>query len=920
MGGFIRSVLSRYGSPAAPDMSSRNVSQFFALLFGLAAILLGTPRLRAQTVLREGWMVQSSAKVAAAGDRISQPGFATQGWYTTSAPKTVFAVLVENGVYKDSYYGTNLRDFPGVEYKIGGQFANEEMPSNSPYAVPWWYRKDFELPAADRGKQVWMEFRGVNYRAEIWINGKKVAGSDEVVGAFRRYDFNVTQFVHPGENNAVAISVSAPTAGELGITWVDWNPTPPDKNMGLWQEVVLSTTGPVAVRHPFVATKLDLPRGELAHLTVRAFVSNVTPEPVRGVLRGKIAGAGLSLDFSQDMELAANESKEITFTPETIPALNLLRPRLWWPYQMGEPFLHQLTVEFATAQNAISDTQSIAFGIVQIDSEMTPEGYRLLKVNGKPVLVRGGGWAPDMLLRSDESRREAEFRYVQELGLNTIRLEGKLEDESFMERADRDGILVMAGWCCCDAWEKWGKWNEENKRVSVNSLRDQLLRFRQHPSLLIWLNGSDNPPPADREQAYLDIEKEVHWPKPIASSASAKKAGITGDSGVKMSGPYDYVPPDYWLLDTKAGGAYGFNTETSPGPAVPPLEELKTFIPEDKLWPIGDVWNFHAGGSEFKNIDLFTHALEMRYGKAKSVADYAWKSQAMTYEGQRAMFEAYGRNKYKSTGIIQWMLNNAWPSLIWHLYSYDLRPAAGYFGSKIALEPVHVQFSYDDRTIAVVNSTQKPQDGLKIVARVYDSGGAEKFSREAIVDVAADGVAKSIAIPEPADISPAYFLKLELFSAGGERLSQNFYWLSTKPDELNYAKTEWYYTPQTSFADFTSLQDLPKAAVRAKFRAAAGSGPDAAFHVLLENTGKNVAFLTRLRLVKGKQNSEILPVYWSDNYISLLPGEKREIRVSVRRSDLGKSDLSKSNLAGAQPSLIVDGFNVPAATEHISNN
>ena len=328
----------------------------------------------------------------------------------------------------------------------------------------------------------------------------------------------------------------------------------------------------------------------------------------------------------------------------------------------------------------ISDTQSISFGIVQTDSEMTPEGYRLFKVNGKPVLVRGGGWAPDMMLRVDESRREAEFRYVKEMGLNTIRLEGKLEDESFIERADRDGILVMAGWCCCDAWEKWGKWNEENKRISVSSLRDQLLRLRKHPSLLVWLNGSDNPPPADREQAYLDVEKEIHWPKPVISSATAKKAEVSGDSGVKMSGPYDYVPPDYWLLDTKAGGAYGFNTETSPGPAVPPFEELKTFIPEDKLWPIGDAWNFHAGGGKFKNIDLFTHALEMRYGSAKGAADYAWKSQAMTYEGQRAMFEAYGRNKYKSTGIIQWMLNNAWPGLIWHLYSYDLRPAGGYFG------------------------------------------------------------------------------------------------------------------------------------------------------------------------------------------------------------------------------------------------
>jgi len=887
-----------FGRP--DDFPSHGKSVRVAVFLALSLSVLPAIPVTAQTVLREGWKLQSSAKVSESGEKISEPGFSTSGWYSTSAPQTVFAALVENGVYKDPYYGTNLRDFPGVDYKIGSQFANVEMPANSPYAVPWWYRREFEIPATDRGKQVWMQFRGINYRAAIWINGKKLAGSDEVVGAFRRYEFNVTQFVHAGSKNAVAVAVSAPKAGELGITWVDWNPTPPDKNMGLWQEVVLYSSGSVIVRHPFVETRLDLPKAELAHLTIRALASNASSEPVKGTLRGKITGGGLNVDFAQDVKLAAKESKEITVLPEDVPSLNLLRPKLWWPYQMGEPFLHKLTLEFQTSKKMISDTQSISFGIVQTDSEMTPEGYRLFKVNGKPVLVRGGGWAPDMMLRVDESRREAEFRYVKEMGLNTIRLEGKLEDESFIERADREGILVMAGWCCCDAWEKWGKWNEENKRTSVSSLRDQLLRLRKHPSLLVWLNGSDNPPPADREQAYLDVEKEIHWPKPVISSAAAKKAEVSGDSGVKMSGPYDYVPPDYWLLDTKAGGAYGFNTETSPGPAVPQFEELKTFIPEDKLWPIGDAWNFHAGGGKFKNIDLFTHALEMRYGSARGTADYAWKAQAMTYEGQRAMFEAYGRNKYKSTGIIQWMLNNAWPGLIWHLYSYDLRPAGGYFGTKVALEPVHVQFSCDDRTVAVVNSTQNPVNGLRIVAKLYDTSGSEKFSRDAAVDVDADGVTRSMAIPEPAGTTGAYFLNLQLFSSGDELLSRNFYWLSTKPDELDFPKTEWYYTPQTSFADFSSLQNLPKAKVHATLRGAAATERDRAFHVAVENTSKGVAFLTRLRLVKGREQTEILPVFWQDNYLSLLPGEKREVTVHIRKVDL----------AGAQPTLLVDGFNV----------
>src|SRR5579859_3147312 len=893
---FLSGTLAGPGRPALPA---------FAIIF---AVALSSP-LAAQTVLREGWKVQSSAKVSESGDKVSEPGFTTAGWYETSVPQTVFAVLVENGVYKNPYYGMNLRTFPGVEYKVGGQFANVEMPDNSPFAVSWWYRKEFEVPAADKGKQIWMQFRGINYRAEIWINGKKVAGTDQAVGAFRRYDFNVTQYVKAGAKNVVAVEVSAPHANELGITWVDWNPTPPDKDMGLWQEVVLSATGPVALGHPYVETKLDLPKAELAHLTVRAFASNATDVPVKGTLRGKISGGGLAVDFSQEVGLAANESREITISPEAVPALNLLRPKLWWPYQMGEPFLHKLTLEFITTQKTVSDSQTISFGIVQTDSELTSDGNRLLKVNGKPVLIRGGGWAPDMMLRVDESRREAEFRYVKEMGLNTIRLEGKLEDESFMERADRDGILIMAGWCCCDAWEKWGKWSEESKQVSVFSLRDQMLRLRSHPSLLMWLNGSDNPPPHDRELAYLDVEKETHWNKPVISSATAKDTDITGKTGVKMSGPYEYVPANYWTIDTKNGGAYGFNTETSPGPAVPPLEELKTFLPEDKLWPINDFWNFHSGGGQFKTLGIYSAALEKRYGEPKSAADFAWKSQAMSYEGQRAMFEAYGRNKYKSTGVIQWMLNNAWPGLIWHLYSYDLRAAGGYFGSKKALEPVHVQFSLDDRTVTVVNSTQAVHKGLKVVAKLYDFTMTEKFSRDAILDVDADGVARSFAIPEPEGISSTYFLTLQLSSPAGQLLSRNFYWLSTKPDVLNFDKSEWYYTPQTDFADFTSLQTLPAASVKATWKSLPGNDHDNEFQVTLHNAGTGLAFLIHLRLVKAADKTEILPAFWDDNYISLLPGERREVRVAVRKSDLG----------AAHPELIVDGFNVAPQTVHAAH-
>lgn len=876
-------------------VATRLFTAFFAFLILTATV----SRAEDDITLREGWRVQSSAKVSASPETVSAAGFDASTWYKTSAPNTVFAVLVENGVYKDPYFGMNLRSVPGVSYRIGSEFANQEMPADSPFAVPWWYRKEFEVPENFGGKTVWLAFRGINYRADIWINGKKVAGSDQVVGAFRRYEFDVTPFVKAGAKNVVAVEVSAPHANELGITWVDWNPTPPDKDMGLWQEVVLSASGQVAVRHPDVETRLDLPSIDKAHLTIRAELQNVSSEAVKGTLRGKILGEAAPIDFSQSIELSAGEHRAIAIAPDDSPSLTVENPRLWWPYQMGEPYLHKLELEFVPEKGPISDKQTIEFGVVQTDSELTPAGYRLFKVNGKNVLVRGGGWAPDMMLRINQSRREAEFRYVKEMGLNTIRLEGKLEDETFMERADRDGILVMAGWCCCDAWEKWGKWGAENKRVSVDSLHDQILRLRNHPSVLVWLNGSDNPPPPDREQAYLEVEKENHWAKPVISSATDKKTEPTGDTGVKMAGPYEYVSPNYWLLDTKHGGAHGFATEISPGPAVPPVEELKSMFPPDKLWPINEFWDYHAGGGEFRTIKVFTHALEERYGAAKDVADLAWKSQAMTYEGERAMYEAYGRNKYNSTGVIQWMLNNAWPSLIWHLYDYSLRPAGGYFGSKKALELVHVQFSYDDRRVAIVSGEQKPLKELKVVAKVYDTSMKERFSEEALADVDADGVVRTFKIPEPDGITSTYFLNLQLFSPSGKLLSRNFYWLSTKPDVPDFPKSEWYYTPLSQFADFDALQNLPKATVKATMEYSdAGAEPTA--HVTVENTGAGLAFLVRLRLLKGKDGAEILPVFWDDNYISLLPGEKREVTVQVPKHDLGEG----------KPILAVDGFNV----------
>jgi exo-1,4-beta-D-glucosaminidase len=838
----------------------------------------------ARIPLRDGWTIRPSAEVSAAGATVSQPGFDVSRWHKVTVPNTVVGALVQNGQYPDPYFGMNLRGIPGTTYPIGERFTLLPTPADSPFKSSWWYRTEFTLPPNRATRALWINFNGINYRANIWINGVRIAAANEVVGAFRRYRFEITRHVRATGPNALAVEVTGPEPHDLAIMWVDWNPTPADKNMGLWGDVFLTDSGPIAIEHPFVSPTLEVPSLQRASLTVTTEVRNTTDAPVTGTVRGSIG----SITFDESVSLAAREHRTLIFTPDRVKALTIENPRVWWPYRMGPQNLYTLTLTAETPQGP-SDREQITFGIQQMTSDLTSEGNRLFKVNGKPILIRGGGWASDMLLRAKTTERlEAELRYTREMGLNTIRLEGKLETDEFYDLADRYGILVMAGWCCCDQWEKWKEWDEEDHRVGPASLRDQILRLRNHPSVLVWLNGSDFPPVAKVEQDYLNVLRELGWPKPVLSSATEAPGPTTGPSGVKMRGPYDYVPPSYWLTDKKNGGAFGFATEVGPGAAVPPIESLQAMMPRERLWPMNEFWTFHAGGDEFKDLKLFTAALQARYGPASSVEDYARKAQALAYEGQRAMFEAYGRNKYTSTGVIQWMLNNAWPSMIWHLYDYYLRPGGGYYGTKKACEPLHVQYSYDDGTVSVVNDRQDGFKGLKLSAQVFDLGLQQKFSREQTLDLAADAVARAFSVPVPEGSSTTYFLRLSLSDSSSKTLSTNFYWLSTKPDILDEAGTKWYYTPTARHADLTELSKLPETKL-AITRRVADSAEDAASIVTVENTGGSLAFQVHLKVIDPATGDELLPVFWDANYFELMPGEKREVRVAYSRHAASKA-------------------------------
>jgi len=772
------------------------------------------------------------------------------------------------------------------------------MPEDSPYRCGWWYRTEFSAPAnADKAEHFWLHFGGINYRADLWLNGRKIADTTKVAGAYRTYDFDVTDLLKPGEKNVLAVETFAPTEKDLGINWVDWNPCPPDKDMGLWGAVDLVTTGAVTLRSPMAVTHFPDDTLTSAELTVYAELHNAADHPVKGQVTGSAAG----VRFEQPVELAPHEDRTVVFTPQQFPQLRIHDPKLWWPYQMGKPNLEHLTISFA-AEGKVTDEQSVEFGVREITSELTANGSRLFRVNGKPILIRGAGWSQDMLLRSDETRLHDQFRLVRDMNLNTIRLEGKLETEDFFHFADQQGILVMLGWCCCDQWEHWKDWTPENLTVATASLRSQLLRLRQHPSLLVWLNGSDNPPPSNVERAYLQVESETHWPNPVLSSASGTPTSVTGTSGVKMSGPYDYVAPSYWYVDQHNGGAFGFNTETSPGPAIPSLASREKFLPDPQAWPPSSTWSLHYGGGEFVNLKAFNDAMDAVYAKPQSAAEYERIAQTMEYDSERAMFEAYSKNKYTSTGVIQWMLNNAWPSMIWHLYDYYLDAGAGYFATKKACEPLHIQYSYDDGAIVVVNSTYESVAGLHASVHVHNLAWKELFSSEATLEAGVDSAQRVFSIPEALYASPEriFFIDLTLTDASGRLLSRNFYWVPGTLTTFDWPKTDYTHTPAARHEDLTALTSLPTAKVDAT--ADIETTPRGReLHLHLDNQSTTLAFQLR-GAIRTQSGGLIAPVFWSDNWIELTPGESRTLTALLPEN------------ADAAPIVQLEGWNVAPQT------
>ncbi|MCX5384575.1 exo-beta-D-glucosaminidase [Streptomyces sp. NBC_00083] len=844
-----------------------------------------------------GYAIQSTAKVTASAAAVSSPGFRTDGWHRAAPRSTVLAALVADGTYPDPFYSTN----------------QQRIPSGA-FTTPWWYRGDFTL--ADTRARAYLDFSGVVSAADVYLNGRRIVDAGTAAGLYRHHEVDITALVRAGVNTvAFRVQPNDPRR-HFTVGWLDWLQPPPDANMGIVRDVLVRRRGPVALHDAHVLTDLSVPSLGSAELTVKAQVRNdsrstttttvtavVATAPPAPVLSPPPRGGG-AIVMRRRVTLRPGETGSLVFGPDDHPQLRLRRPAVWWPAGMGPQNLYGLSLT-ATVAGRTADATRHTFGIRDVKAPLNSEGARQYAINGRPLLIRGGGWSPDQLLRWDTVGAEDRITAALDAGLNTLRLEGRIEPDEFFELADRHGILTLPGWECCDKWEAQvnhvdtaERWTGADRLTARASMAAEAARLRDHPSVLSFLIGSDYAPDLPTEREYLAALRAADWRTPVVPAASDTTTPLSGRSGMRMTGPYDWVPPAYWY-DKREGGASGFNSETSAGPSIPTLDTLRrTLSPAelDILWTKPSAPQYHRSPSRtFQTLGLFNSALAHRYGAPRSLADYTAKAQLAQYENVRAQFEAYARNASDATapatGVIYWMFNSGWTSLHWQLVDRYLDEGGAYYGAKKANEPLHIQYAYDDRSVAVVNRRPVPAAGLTADVALFSMDGTRHYHRVVHgIRVRGDG-AKTTVLTLPAHVrglSGTFLARLTLRDRFGREVSRNVYWLSGRQDTLDYDATDWYYTPTTGYADLTGLNSLaPAADMVATAHTVRHPGALSTTTVTLRNVGARgrtagtPALMTDVHLV-DRDGAPLLPVRWSDNHVSLWPGESTALTATYR--------------------------------------
>ena len=846
-------------------------ASIFAALAPFTAAAKSVPPQSA--ALDGGWQLQEISKVPQTGAEISEPGLDATSWYRATVPGTVLTTLVNNHVYPEPLYGENNRP---------------EVIPDSLARTSYWYRALFEVPKPYKGHHIWLNFDGINYAAEVWVNGTQVG---TMRGAFCRGAFDITRNVKPGQQAVVAVLVSpqphpgiphehtlragmGKNGGESAIDgptflstigW-DWIPAMRDRDTGIWQKVFLSATGPVLLKDPLVTTDLPLPRTDSTDIAVQATVENVSDKPMKGVVQGTIE----NISFRKKVELAPHSSQQVTFDSATTPALHMQNPRLWWPNGYGPHNLYQLHLSFQSGRR-ISDQRDVTFGVRKITYTVPGTENLTISVNGVPVFIRGGDWGLDeSMKRIPRARLEAEIRMHQLANLNMIRnWVGQSTSEDFYDLCDQYGILV---------WDEFFQPNPSDGPnptdipTYVDNAREKILRFRNHPSIALWCGRNEGFPPPEIDAALRKLMKELE-PTRLYQPSS------TDGHGVRSHGPYYWrTPREFYVIHDDF-----FKTETG-SVSVPTLESIHGMMPKEDWETISDDWAEHDLAKGAQRGDAYPGAIASRYGKIANLADFVRKAQLANYEAFRAMYE--GRNAqlfHPTTAILTWMSNPAQPSFVWQLYHYDLEPNASLFAVMHASEMVHIQFNEADGELQVINNLPRPVADAVARVSIYNLDGSLAAQHDIPVTAPADRATTLGKIEFPTTLSAVHFLKLELRDAKGQLLSTNFYWRA-QPEHPD---------------DLTDLEKLPMVtlAASAEWKDAGGKRM---LTVTLHNPTTHIAVMAHLQLRRKSSGDRVLPVYYSDNYVSLPPDESRTITI----------DADQSNLNGEDALVVLDGWNV----------
>ncbi|RYU95448.1 glycoside hydrolase family 2 protein [Emticicia agri] len=881
----------------------------WCLLLGLLGSYLmmscGTKVKVEERTLSDNWTIASTKETNTDAKTLSTQLINPGKWVKATVPTTVLGALVEAGVYKDPFMGKNLESIP-----------------RAPFENSWWFRNTFQIEDLNaKEEQLTLLIDGVNYRANFWLNGVQVASQDTLFGAFRQFEADITKAARSGEN-VLLIEVFPPQVRDFYMGFVDWAPTPPDHYMGIYRDIRLKRSGKVSINATFVAPDLDPKDLKQASLTISTELTNHSD--VSKIV--EVTGYIESLEFKKTFTLAPNERKEVRFTPADTKELLIKNPRLWWPNGLGDPELYTLNLEVRENTNLL-DKQSTRFGIRKIETYLNDKNVRGYKVNGREVLIKSAGWVDDLFLRYMPEKDAAQIRYVKEMNLNSLRFEGVWgNNHHIYDLCDENGILLMVGWSCQWEWPDYlgmelkMKPGDENLPINEgvdlyavkltpdeetllsNYLRDQVKWLRNHPSIFTWAGGSDAMPKPSLEKRYQATLKQYDPTRPFLVSSGDFTSELTGKSGMKMNGPYEYVPPVYWFEDKKLGGAFGFNSETGPGPQIPPIGSIRKMIPEADLWPPDNkMWNYHSGRKDFNTMGVYLNALNKRYGTPKNLEELALKSQLMNYEAIRPMFEAFVINRPVATGVVQWMLNSPWPEFYWQLYDYYLMPTGAYYGTKKAAQPLNIIYNYHDNGIYISNDTQEEWKNLRVLIRAFDKNSKEIADETELLNLGPNTIKKWKNLPELKGKNEIYFVDLALMDIDGEQeYANNFYWLATQKDQLDWSKYFWFYTPQKQYADFSGLNTLPKVEIKAEKSIKEISKDEYELSLLLRNTSDKLAFFVEAELADGANGAAITPVFWSDNYVSILPNDVKEIKVRYFKKDL----------KSGTPAIRIQGYNL----------